>query len=371
MIRCQKCGSTLAPHARFCSVCGEEVVPASPSNAGANATQAFDRTQGLSGQPNLSQTQNINRTQGFSRTAALQSGELQPTTAISMQNGYGPGTNPDAENKKRMAIMFGAGGALVLIAGLIFLSASGLLAAKRPTINNTGVLSAPPTQMVQAPVLVAPAPNAATAPVISAPVSQGTPMPADVIDYLRWLKEFEKGRVALEAKGETQLTLLIPAFISAEMDAASATEGDPTPKFDTKTIDSVIQDWNKATAIFQQKTPPNPCATLASNYNTALTTAVTTQTQLMGIMASAMAGAAKGEGKDSPDIQKALTALQEQKNTKDASHSVDALIGQANDALNALRDQYVNVPSDIDKGEFQIKEQSGGVALPSVPGLGI
>jgi hypothetical protein len=94
-----------------------------------------------------------------------------------------------------MGIIFGGLGALAIVGGLIFASANGLLGAKKPNAGGAAVLSAPPAQTVRL-RLTAPAPDVATAPVVNAPPAQTKPMPAEVIEYLRWLKKFEAGRVA-------------------------------------------------------------------------------------------------------------------------------------------------------------------------------
>ena len=381
MTRCLKCGSTLAPHARFCSVCGAESAPPAPQPAnGLNTTQAFDRAQ--SNTP-TNQTQNINATQGFSRTSAFGGGELGATTAIAAQGGYSV-PNPDAENKKRMMLVGGGVAALVVFAMLVFAMSSGLLGAKKPSTAGAAVLSAPPAQTVTAPVLAAPAPTVQTAPVVTAPPAKTNPMPADVIDYLRWLKKFEAGRVALESKSEAQMLLLVQELVKTGMvgpkgmglldgdsEDASHAAKNAGPTIDTKAINAVIADWNTASSIFQQKTPPDVCANLASNYNGGLTSSVTGMTQILGSGVKAIDSINKAGGEKTSDSTDVMSFLTDQKNNATISKNIEGFFSASDQALDAVRAQYTSIPADIDKPQFTIKSgPAGGVNIP-IPGMGM
>ena len=371
MIRCQKCGGTLPPHARFCSICGAEAVPASPQNA--TGTQTAMPTNG--------QTQNINATQGFGRTSQFGgTGELGATTAFVAPGGGV--SDAEAENKKRTAIMLGGSAGLLLVAGLIW-GAYGLLGAKKPTTGGAAVLSAPPAQVTQAPVLTAPAPSVATAPVITAPPAQGNPMPEDVIAYLRWLKQFEAGRIALESKSEAQMMLVMQELIKVGMAGTASMgllEGDseeasknPQPKtaIDTGAVNAVIADWNTATGIFQAKSPPNSCATLASHYNMGLTSSVTAMSQILGKGVAAIESINGANGQKTGEATDVLSFLTDQKNNASLSKNIEASFATSNQSLDALRSQYTEIPADIDKGQFSIKSGSaGGINIP-IPGMGM
>ncbi len=372
MTRCLKCGSTLAPHARFCSVCGAEFAPPSPAGGG-NVTQGFHQTQGGA---------NPNVTQGFSRTSTLSGADLGTTSAFTAQNDAFA-ADPEAENKKRMMIAGGGVGALLIVAGLIFASASGLLGAKKPNAGGAAVLSAPPAQTVQAPVLNAPAPVIENAPVVSAP-GKNAPMPADVVDYLRWLKKFEADRISLESKSEAQMLLVMQALIKDGMvgtkgmglldgdsEEASRDPKNAGPRIDTKETNAVIANWNTAAGIFQQKPPPNVCATLASNYNGGLTSSVKAMTEILGGGVRALESINAAGGEKTSDASEVLTFLTDQKNNATMSKNIEGFFAASNQSLDAVRSQYTEIPADIDKAQFSIKSGSaGGLNIP-IPGLGM
>lgn len=368
MTRCLKCGSTLAPHARFCSVCGAESAPPSPVTGASNVTQ-----QGI----------NPNVTQGFSRTSAFGASELGRTTALTAENNpYGP--NSDAENKKRMAIVWGGGAALAIMAGLIFATASGLLGAKKPNSGGAAVLSAPPAKTVQAPVLTAPAPTTENAPVLDAPAAKNVPMPADVIDYLRWLKKFESGRVALESKSEAQMLLVVQELIKVGMvgtksmglldgdsEEVSRNATNAGPTIDTRAVNAVIGDWNTAAGIFQQRTPPDVCATLASNYNGGLTSSVKSMTEVLGAGVRAVESINSAGGEKTGDASDVLSFLTDQKNNAGMSKNIEGFFTASDQSLDMVRSQYTSIPADIDKPQFTIKSgNAGGINIP-IPGLGM
>ena len=354
--RCPKCGAQMGPNARFCSICGAESV---------------DPTQQVSAGSPTQQQHPANR--------------FPPGTPTSSFGAVAPAAVADPSGKKKIALAAGAGAALVAIAGLIFLSASGILGAKKPDTGSAGVLTAPPTQTAQAPVLTAPAPKVpAPAPVLQAPPPKGNPMPAEVIDYLRWLKRFEAGRRQLEAQGEAQMTVVLQeltktmlagtpsmGLLDPDPEEASRRPAEQQPKaMDMAAVNKVIQDWNQANAIFQQRTPPNPCATLATSYLQGLQGGVQQMTQLVSMTNKAISAISGADGRSTPDAQQTLNSLFTEKNTRGASQSVDASFGQADAGLNQLRAQYTDIPPDIDRAQFDIKHGGGGMSIP-IPGLGM
>ena len=368
MTRCLKCGSTLAPHSRFCSICGTEVVAANPQHV-------------TSVQPNV-QPNAVNPMLRPDRTAAFGSPAANPAGAHTYN-----APDPERENRRRLAIALGSGAGLIAVAGLLF-AAVNVLGAKKPETGNAGVLSAPPTQTVQAPLLSAPAPVVAVAPVLDAPqtvVAKGTPMPEGIIEYLRWLKAYEKDRLALQAKSEGQMMLVMTQLVKTGMagtpemgllngdseDTKGNTSAAPQPAIDEKAINGVIGDWNQAASIFQQKTPPNPCATLATNYGSGINSSVTAMTQILGAGVRAVNSIAKAGGEKTGDASEVLSFLKDEHNNKGLSQGIEASFGAANDALDALRARYTDIPADIDKAQFTIK--SGGSSGPSIPipGLGM
>ncbi len=280
----------------------------------------------------------------------------------------------------KIAAAIGGGVVLLAIAGFLFAKATGVLSAKKTEAPVTGVLTAPPTQTVQAPVLQVPpvaAPKAA--PVLNPPATVGNPMPEDIIAYLRWLKQFEAARKSLEAKSAQQMTLCLQDLIKeyttgASMglldgDSSGATPPEHKPMNYAAIIGGVIGEWNGAATVFQQKTPPNPCAPLATAYNGALTASVQQMSQLQSVMTNATASLKANNGQQTTNTQQSLTQLFQQKNGKQASQSVDGLYGSADSALNEVRNRYTDIPADISQAQFGIKSDGGSLMMP--PGLGM
>jgi hypothetical protein len=307
----------------------------------------------------------------------------QPTGMYGAPGGGGGGV-PPRDDKRKVAIAAGAGAAVVLIAALIFATATGILGAKKPTTPTSGVLTAPPAAPPQAPVLTAPPAQVPQAPVLTKPVAQSVPMPADVIDYLRWLKQFEAGRHQLEAKSLSEWMLVTQELVKVGLTGPSDWNllgGDPEqpkenakPAFDMQSLNAVIQDWNQAAAIFQNKTPPDPCATLAGYYNQGLTQSVSTMTSLLNGAAGALKSIQDSGGEKTSDASQMLTRLVTEYKTKSSSGQIDSAFTSSNQSLDALRAMYTDIPPDIDKGQFQIEaSQGGGMNMPglSVPGLGL
>ena len=343
MAKCLGCGTELAANARFCSLCGKDAAAQTSSAASPNAMQ--DRY----GSPS------------------------SPAT---------PGGEGLGGQKTGMYV----GGALVALAIIAFFiaRAAGLFSGARAEAPATGVLSAPQTQVVAAPILNAPAvATPGPAPILRGPQMspppppRTNPMPADVIDYLRWLKRFDAGRQQLSSQGEAQMMLVLQEFTKEYMTGQSLglLEGDSgnakTPQeqkgLDITPINNVIQDWNKATALFQQKQPPAPCTTLASTYNGALASAVAQMSQVTSAFLGATQSIKNSGGQKTGDAQQTLEQLMQEKNGKQGSQSIDGSLQGANDALDGVRSQYTDIPSDIDAQHFSIKVDGGSLKLPGLP----
>lgn len=346
MGKCPGCGAQLAKGARFCSLCGTAI---------ANST--------LTSQPNPpSQTMMPSR----------------PTSSPTA--GYTP---PVASTNGRSGKTLWITGGAISLALVLFLllKASGVLGAKSTETPTAAVLSAPQTRVVDAPVLNAPPVKAPEAPVLTAPAMKGNPMPEDVIAYLRWLKRFEAARRSLTSRGAAQLLLTYANMVKGpledlmkEPDQQSNEVKINTNKSETE-VSSIIQEWNKATGLFQSYPPPNPCAALATSYNSMLVTVVQQQLKLLNIMTDTLGKASESGGKPTTDITQVLTQLMDENNNKHMSRAADNTLTTANGALDAVRNQYTDIPEDIDRNHFDIKEESSvnipSVGLPAVPGLGI
>jgi hypothetical protein len=331
MARCTGCGAQLAARARFCSLCGKEAPP-----------------EVIAAPP-----------PGAARSAAV----TAPRP--------GAAANPAAAGGKKNVALITTASALAL-ALLIFLGlkASGVLGAKRTEAPTAAVLNAPATEPVTAPVINAPAASPPPqAPILTPPVAKGTPMPEDVIAYLRWLKQFEAARRNLEDRGSAQLSVVAQELIKESMTGAQSLgtlDDDPTQAssdkrglvFDFAPLNKVIADWNLATGKFQSYPPPNPCASLAMTYNGALSTSVREMSQIVGSFQSAMNSLNSSNGQPSSDMMNVLTDLKAEHRSHEGSKNIDAQYSDANTALDRVRDQYTDIPPDIDGQHFQIKSES-------------
>ena len=129
-------------------------------------------------------------------------------------------------------------------------------------------------------------------------------------------------------------------------------------------IGKVIQDWNALTREFQQRTPPDECAALATEYNRALAAGVAQMSALQGMLTNALASI-KGADNQATQVSKdTLAELYRQKSTRAGSLDVDTAYRNADTALDAIRNQYTSVPDDVGKRAFDIRSGGGELKLP-------
>lgn len=224
--------------------------------------------------------------------------------------------------------------------------------------------------MPQAPVLSAPPVQAPQAPVLQAPQTAQNPMPADVVAYLRWLKQFEAARRNLEYKGLAELSIFMQKSTTGALeslmnaDPTGETEPAPSKANDNPVagIGKVIEEWGRATQLFQQNPPPDPCAPLASHYNQALTAGVARMSALQGMLTGALQSIRGSNGQTTSVSKDTLAELYKQKSTREGSVDVDTAYNNANTALDQLRSQYTAVPPDV--RTFDVKSGGGDLKLP-------
>lgn len=337
MSRCSGCGQNLAPNSRFCALCGKAAAPVAPTLHGAQTTGQY---------------------------AAPPSGDT---------------------GRKKVALAAGGGAVAAAIILFLGLRASGLLGAKPTAAPVAGVLSAPQTQAAPAPLLAAPQTQVSPppqTPVLTAPAQAGNPMPDDVAKWLRWLKWMEGRRTTLKNQSDAAAVIIIGEMMKAPLqemmkEPDDIKEENMISKPALQKMAKMAVDWNEFTRDFQAGpqppywaagTPnlPQACAPVAGAYNQMLTNIVQQQAQLQQILQQASESAGKSGGQATPDVQNALTQLYGQNNNKGMSQTVDATISSADGALNALRSRYTSVPSDIDRGQLDIRDQ-GTVNVPSAP----
>lgn len=341
MARCKACGTEAPAMARFCSICGAAVAaptppPASAASATANSRVPTSSTP-LSGPPAA-----INRTPA-------------PTPPPSYDSGGDGG-------KKALAI----GSALVLlgVAGFFIAKSSGLLGAAPTKAPQSNVLTAPDTKPATGPVLGAPQVEAPKSqPVLAQPPPVNTAMPEDIIAYLRWLKALNQNLQGMHSDIVATGTTILPTLYGDLAKIAGETEADapaPNNSATVQKLQKIVMDLNQVTATFQGRTPPNPCAPLATEYNKALQTTVGQTASMAQMFTKLITSLTQDAQQGTASSQDMLPNLMRELNGNGLSKSADAGFNSADTALNQLRDRYTQIPSDIAPGNFQLKSLDTG-----------
>jgi hypothetical protein len=279
------------------------------------------------------------------------------------------------EGRQRNALLITGGAIVTALVLFLLLKASGVLGAKSTELPTAAVLTAPQTRVAEAPVLGAPEVKKPEAPVLTPPTTKGNPMPEDVIAYLRWLKQFEAARRSLEFRGNAAY-MKLPTMLTMKM-MASMDENNADNKPQSMTgdvageIGNVVQELNTATQRFQSYPPPNPCAALATAYNRSLSTKVK-QMAKMQVAVAEIFRMFDNEGSTNNAAQDMLPQLLQEMTTRSMSQEADAADMATNEALNAVRAQYTDIPEDIDAQHFDIKQVDLKIDPRSVipPGMG-
>lgn len=331
MPRCKACGTEAPATARFCSICGAQVAGAPPPPAAASPPAP---------------------------TPTATPSAPAPTPSAAAPGASSPGLS-------RGAWAGIAGGAAVLgIAGFLFARSFGLLGAPRASGPATGVLTPPQANPASAPILATPQTDVPKAPVLQTPASEAVPMPEDVIAYLRWLKAYDRSLHELSSSLEAVGISVIPDIYTGLMGQITGDEDAPAPPKGTgvtERLNGITQQLNAKTGEFQQQPPPEACAPLAMRYGEALGTAVRQCAALVGTFEK-IAQTFSGEvGDGAQDRQSMLPDLMKELKNGAMSRDADAQVRAANDALDALRDRYTQIPSDIDRGSFQLAPLDSGM----------
>ncbi|MDX1933397.1 MAG: hypothetical protein SFU56_12380 [Capsulimonadales bacterium] len=344
--KCPSCGAQTARGAKFCSLCGT-AIPSATLSSPANAAPSV-MPGGVPPRPN-------------------------PTAT---PGAYTPPVTSAGPRRANVLAILGGATALALILFLL-LKASGVLGAKKAEVPTAGVLSAPQTRVAEAPVMNAPPVKQPEAPVLAPPEVKGNPMPEDVIAYLRWLKKFEAARRSLEYRGNAAY-LKLPTMLTMKMMAHFDENNDQGQQNQGMTADvaaeigRIVQELNAATGKFQAYPPPNPCAALAETYNMSLATKVR-QLGKMQVAVSEIFRMFDAEGNTNESAQQMLPQLLQEMTTRAMSQEADAADLAADQALNAVRAQYTDIPEDIDDRHFDIKQVDLKIDPRSVipPGMGM
>ena len=191
-------------------------------------------------------------------------------------------------------------------------------------------------------------------------VQAAQPQPVDVIDYLRFLKDVERRRVAMAKKHLAQTLEIsatlpkgnIEAFLKNDEAEISQGINQNYANMQAK-LSGFQQDWNQLSNYFLSKQPPQSCAKLRDLYYDALGKTAGSIVQISNSFSQALGG----------DPSSALESLSGMRGS--ASASIDRSCRAADEELASVCDKF-----RITK-EFDITPDGGGSPLLGGLGMGL
>lgn len=217
---------------------------------------------------------------------------------------------------------------------------TGKIVAAPADAGNGGIVQAPaaatPNQTIQAPAQANPAP------VVQQP-DAAPPFPADIDDYLKFVKEIERKKQALISK---QLGDALLMMTQAKGLSGTIEEKDYTDAFNNMnaTMQKNSQDWNNLTRDFSARQPPQACVDLRNKYLNQLGKIQAVTFAVNDAMAHVQS--------DPSNVLHMLTGMQGK-----ASAEVDSAIEAADGALADVCDKYHL------KKDFDIRGDSGSASM--------
>ena len=330
MEKCTGCGGGIPESARFCPLCGKAI-------SAAAASPAF--------------------------------GKLSTPPAAS--DASSPGMAPQVPIQDTRKWIIGGVAALGLLAlGAFLAKTAGLLGSQPTSAKSTAILAPPQTQTASAPVLQAPTTSAPEAPILTPPGQSGIPMPEDVIAYLRWLKQYHVDLRQLSSTLEGVAMQIIPTMtvngynqlFNEEENKINVPGQDQT----RGRLLEVTSQLNQMAARFNNVRPPDPCAPLAGQYQQSMNLHLQQIAKLATLLQKIMENPA--------DAASLLPELTAEMGSKSMSGQADSAVKGADQQLNTLRERYIDIPSDISRGTFQIDTLDSGLnagKLLGSKGLGL
>lgn len=231
-----------------------------------------------------------------------------------------------------LALLAGGVGALVVRGSMV----------QKPAQSSTSTLVQAPGQSSTSTLVQAPAESEPTK-VVQAP-TETAPTPADVVDYLAFLKRIEASKQALIRKqmGDALALLAQAKALSAYIDE---NDYNNTVNNFNKGTSYNADEWNQLTAAFQQRTPPPSCQDLHNKYYDQL-----------GKVQAAMVEINDAFSKIQSDPQTALHELTQMQGK--VSAEIDEAVMKADDALAEVCAKYKL------RKDFDIKgDSSSGASL--------
>lgn len=186
-----------------------------------------------------------------------------------------------------------------------------------------------------------------------------SPMPADVVAYLRWLKWFESERHRMQLNQIFSLAPLATTAVYADLlsEDAPPIQGPPelavAKRFEEK-VSPVVKGWGATVEVFDKQPVPSACQELSQSYRTSL---ANTKNAIGTIFEKTLGTIRQIAGQKNKEelARPTLSWLQDQKANKSLSHKADDGFYTANVALARLRSQYREIPTDIDQAHFTIQ----------------
>jgi hypothetical protein len=203
-----------------------------------------------------------------------------------------------------------------------------------------------------------------TAPLTTSAGTPGpTPLdPAEVIDYLKFLKDIERSRIVLVKQNEGQIKALIPMTEAGNLMAQMKdNEGDISKaQNDTynnmqKKISDISSQWLELSNRFQARRPPQSCQQLANYYYDALGKTSSAIVSVANAFSQAMQGMSSGDTSKVSDIVTKLQGM-DGSGMGSPSKAVDDACGKADSELGAVCDKF-----RIHK-DFDIRPDGGGAS---------
>lgn len=241
---------------------------------------------------------------------------------------------------------------LLIVAGLGAMLLKGQLAQKTGQTPTGKLVQAPgenqPIQLVQRPGEQTPI-NMVQRPAEQKPINvvqdpvDTAPPPADIIDYLAFLKKLEAAKQVLIRK-QTGDALSLMAQAKGLSGSVDENDYNSTLGNISKNVNYSAEDWNQLSITLQQRTPPDSCRELHNRYY-----------EHLGKIQALMVAVNDAMSKIQSDPSNALQALTQMQGK--AGADADAMAAIADEALSNLCRRY-----HLHK-DFDIKTDSGPSSL--------
>jgi hypothetical protein len=267
---------------------------------------------------------------------------------------------PDRSDRRALYLVIGALGLAVLALGAMVVR--GQLAQRGAQIDSGNLVQAA-GQSSAGPLVQVPGEAAKAQPLVQKPDTppENAPVPADVLDYLAWLKQIERQKRDLINAHASRLETIVatlPGDIIKNLlqDITNDSPGGQdaahprvTMEEVEKMIAQVTTDWNSIAVTFNQRTPPNSCRELHARYYDHLNTAGQQFVEVMTIFSRAFSG-------QQSDIRAARTDLAA--GVQGMSSKTDQSMRQADHALADVCRTF-RITKDFEIGEDKRSSGSG------------